>query len=120
MEGREAGVAARDQEMMQLAVAADDLDMGLSKLWGLRAGRDLNWRTILNHAQGMIRQLFAEKRVDLLTAHQCSAILEIVDRHLGPATKTVEDLNEVMRLIEDAGFDPYAAISGDPINGLGE
>jgi hypothetical protein len=109
--------AARSGDIMELAVAADNLDLALGKLWGLRAARDVNWKTILNHAQGMLRELFAAKQVEQLTAEQCGAILELVDRYLGPSTKTVVDLNEAVRLIEDAGFDPYAAISGDPADG---
>lgn len=99
---------------MGLVIAADNLEVALDKLWGLRAVRDLDWRTILNHAQGMLRQAFAEKRVEQLTPEQCRSIQTIIDRYLGPATKSVDDLNEVVRIIEDSGFDPYYAISGDP------
>jgi hypothetical protein len=109
--------AAQRDDVMDLAVAADNLDLALGKLWGLRAARDVNWKTILNHAQGMLRELFTVRQVERLTAEQCRAILELVDRYLGPATKTIDDLNEAVRLIEDAGFDPYAAISGDPAGG---
>lgn len=107
--------AAESQDAMGLARAADDLDLALTKLWEGRAARDLDWRTILNHAQGLLRQLFAAKQVEQLTPEQCRCLGAIVDRHLGPATKTTEDLNETIRLIEDAGFDPYAAIAGDPL-----
>lgn len=110
----EAMVQAAGQDPMGLAIAADNLELTLGGLWELRAARDIDWRTILNHVQGMVRQAFADKKVEQLTTEQCGCILEIVDRHLGPATKTTDDLNEVVRLIEDAGFDPYAAISGDP------
>jgi hypothetical protein len=99
---------------MALTVAADNLDLALGKLWSLRSSRDVNWTTILNHAQGMMKELFAAKQVEQLTPEQCDAILGLVDRHLGPSTKTLGDLNEAIRLIEDAGFDPYGAISGDP------
>ncbi len=108
--------AAQSQDGMGLVVAADNLDLALGKLWELRATRDIDWQTILNHTQGMLKQLFAAKKVEQLAPEQCRCILEIVDRYLGPATKAVDDLNEVIRLIEDAGFDPYAAISGDPIS----
>jgi hypothetical protein len=94
--------------------AADDLEQALGKLWVLRAGRDEVWKMILNHAQGMLRQLFKEKLVELLTPAQGAVIGNIVEYYLGPATKTREDLNEVVRLIADAGCDPYYAISGDP------
>jgi hypothetical protein len=62
----------------------------------------------------MLRLAFDQKRVECLTSEQCRSIREIVDRYLGPATRSRDDLVEVVRLIEDAGFDPYAAISGDP------
>jgi hypothetical protein len=109
--------SAQGGDKMALGVAVDNLDIALGKLWGLRASRDVNWKTVLNHAQGMLKALFSAKRVEQLTPEQCEAILELVDRHLGPSTKTLDDLNEAVRLIEDAGFDPYGAISGDPVGG---
>ena len=112
-------LAAIGQDQMQLANAADELDIAFAELWKFRSARDINWQTILNHAQGMVRQSFAEKRIEQLTPEQCAAIRAIVDRHLGTGTKSVDDLTEVVGLIEKAGFDPYAAISGDPLNGEG-
>lgn len=108
--------AAIGQDVMQLANAADELDIALAELWKLRSTRDINWQTILNHAQGMVRQAFAEKRIEQLTPEQCAAIRAMVDRHLGTSTKSVDDLNEAVELIEQAEFDPYAAISGDPLD----
>jgi hypothetical protein len=98
---------------MSLCIATDNLDIALGRLWELRKARDINWQTILNHTQGLLKQAFKAKRVEELNEEQCRRILEIVDRYLGPATKGTDDLNEVVRLIEDAGFDPYGAISGD-------
>ena len=106
--------AAESEDRMELTIAGDNLDMALAKLWDLRDQRDANWQTILNHAQAMLKQLFAEKRVEQLTADQCRAIRELVENYLGTSTKTAGDLNEAIRLIEDAGCDPYWAISGDP------
>lgn len=110
--------AAQHQDQMAMTVAADDLEMALSRLWDLRATRDIDWKTILNHTQGMLKQLFAAKRVESLTEDQCESIVEIVAKYLGPATKTIEDLNAVLRLIEDIGFDPYGAISGEHLPDL--
>lgn len=108
--------AAEAQDMMEVGIAADELDQSLGELWNLREGRDIDWQTILNHMQGMMRTFFLEKRAETLTAEQCKRIVELVKDYLGPATKTIDDLNEVLRLIDDAGFDPYAAISGDPVS----
>lgn len=108
--------AAADQDLPGLGIAADDLDQALAKLWELRSFRDLDWQTILNHVQGMMRQFFARKQVEVLTKEQCQKIWTIIEENLGPATKTVDDLNEVLRLIEDAGFDPFEAISGDVLD----
>jgi len=105
--------AAEAGEPMELAIATDDLDCALGKLWELRTSRDINWQTLLNHAQGVIRQAFAGKCVENLKPDQCQSILAIVEGYLGPATRSPDDIVEVLRLIEDAGFDPYAAISGD-------
>ena len=109
--------AAEVADPMALTIAADDCDLTLAKLWELRDLRNVDWQTILNHAQGMLKQLFAEKRTEQLTAPQCRSIQALVDNHLGPSTKTTADLNEAIRLIGDAGCDPYWAISGDPANG---
>ena len=108
------------ENIITLANAADELDIALAELWKLRSTRDINWQTILNHAQGMVRIAFAEKRIEQLTPEQCSTIRAIVDHHLGTATKTVDDLNEVVERIEKAGFDPYGAISGDPLDEQGQ
>jgi hypothetical protein len=107
--------AAQRADPMSLGIAADDLEQALARLWDLRLGRDIDWQTILNHAQGMMRLFFQEKRAECLTADQCRSIARLVNENLGPATKTIDDLNEVLRLIDDAGFDPYAAISADPL-----
>lgn len=107
---------AEAKDLMEVGIAADKLDQSLAELWNLHAERDIDWQTILNHLQGMMRTFFLEKRVETLTVEQCKKILELVKDYLGPATKTIDDLNEVLRLIDDAGFDPYAAISADPIS----
>jgi hypothetical protein len=108
-------LAAEVKDLMAVGMAADKLDQSLGELWNLHAERDIDWQTILNHMQGMMRTFFLEKRSETLTADQCKRIVEMVKDYLGPATKTIDDLNEVLRLIDDAGFDPYAAISGEPV-----
>ena len=112
--------AAESGDLMGVGIAADNLDQSLAKLWDLRDGRDIDWQTILNHMQGMMRVFFEEKRAETLTVDQCKSIVNLVKDYLGPATKTVDDLNEVLRMIDDAGFDPYAAISGDPVDAAKE
>jgi hypothetical protein len=105
--------AVGEDDAQSRFVTADDLERALGKMWGLRAGRDDVWKMILNHAQAMLRQLFKEKLVEALTPDQASAIGTIVEQYLGTATRTRDDLTEVIRLIDDAGCDPYYAISGD-------
>ena len=63
----------------------------------------------------MLKQAFAEKRVEELNAAQCEGVHKMVEQYLGTSTKTVDDLNAVIHLIEEAGFDPFAAISADPV-----
>jgi len=105
--------AAERNDCMGLAIAADNLELALAKLWDVREGRDIDWKTILNHMQGMMRVFFLERRAESLSAEQCRKIETLTRHYLGPATKSTDDLNEAIRLIEDSGFDPYAAISGD-------
>jgi hypothetical protein len=106
--------AAETSDLMGVGLAADRLDQSLGELWKVHEARDLDWQTILNHMQGMMRTFFQERRAESLTVEQCKRIVALVNDYLGPATKTIDDLSEVVRLIEDAGFDPYAAISGTP------
>jgi hypothetical protein len=101
-------------DRVALAVATDDLGLALEKLWDLRSERDENWQAILNHAQGAVKELFHEKRVESLSPDECQAAKHLVERCLGPATKTEDDLLEATRLIEDMGCDPFWAISGNP------
>ncbi len=108
--------AAQQDDPMARFGAADDLEQSLTELWNLRDHRDINWQAILNHLQGAMRQFFASHAVEFLQVEQCRRIAEVVERYLGPATKTSDDLAEVVRLIEEAGADPYHAISGDPAN----
>jgi hypothetical protein len=58
--------AAASKDLAGLGIAADDLDQALAKLWELRSFRDLDWKTILNHVQGMMRRFFAQRRVETL------------------------------------------------------
>jgi hypothetical protein len=106
--------ASRTNDPMARFVSLTDLEQALERMWRHHEERDVNWQCILNHAQGMLRQLFDEKRAELLEVSQCEAIRALVERQLGPATKSQDDLNEALRLIEDAGCDPYHALSGDP------
>jgi hypothetical protein len=105
--------SAEAQDGFALANSADRFDLALGKLWELRHDQDINWGTIVNHAQGMMKQFFLEKRVENLTGENCHAIMELAKSFLSPASKTTDDLTEVVRLIEDAGADPYGMISGD-------
>src|ERR1700722_1179938 len=118
MEAQQAAEAmlqgAEANDRMAVGNAASRLDRSLGEFWNLREGRDIDWQTILNHIQGMMRICIIEKRAETLTADQCRRIVEMVKDYLEPATKTIDDLNEVLRLIDDAGFDPYAAISARP------
>src|SRR5262245_9422911 len=46
--------SAEEGDAAGLVIAADNVGTALARLWELRAARDIDWRTILNHAQGMI------------------------------------------------------------------
>ena len=61
----EGGAQRGDQRGMMLA--AERLNGALDGLWALRETRDVNWQTILNHAQGMMAEVAAEDRLGALT-----------------------------------------------------
>lgn len=105
--------AAATTDRKSLKTAADQLDESLAQLWDLRAAHDIDWRTILNHVQGLLRVFFLENRVERLTTKQSQILQTLVQDYLSPAAKTVDDLKKALRLIEEAEFDPFAGISGD-------
>ena len=103
--------AARSADSIGLFNAARDLDCLLDDMWQLREARELDWRGVLNFLQGVLKQLRKERKLEVLQPAQCDAIQRIVADHLGPATKDKEDVKHCLRLLEEAGLDPWESDS---------
>jgi len=102
-------VAAKATDFMELGVAGRDLHDILDDMWRLRDGREVEWVTILNFLQGVLKS----PEVDALTAEQCEGILAIITQYLSPATVDKDDVRACLKIFRKVGFDPWAPISGD-------
>ena len=49
---------------------------------------------------------------ELFTPDECRAIEAVICRHLGTWTNDKESVRETLRLLNEAGLDPWAPISG--------
>ena len=70
---------------------------------------------MLNFLQGVLRYAWKiSGGFETLSVDQCTAIGEVIEHHLGPSTMDKENIRSSLKLLETAGLDPWAAISGDP------
>jgi hypothetical protein len=94
--------------MFGAAVELKDL---LARLWELKAHRDDNWVGILDKTQTALDALAAaDGGIESATPDQCWKFLQLVETHLSPATKTVDDLKAAVRLLSEMGVSPYAGL----------
>jgi hypothetical protein len=109
-------LAAESDDFLERSNAAFDLLHALGDLWQLREGREEDWRGVLNFLQGALYAWSKEqeKGFERLSVEQCRTIHRIIADHLGPATVDGEDVRTCLEYLTASGFDPWAAISGDP------
>ena len=104
--------AADNGDPVDLTSLATDLDYVLDDMWLLREARNLDWRTILDFAQGVMKHAFKEKRFGEFTIEQCRALHRVIGEFLGPNTVDKDDVRESMKTLRRAGFDIWSTISG--------
>jgi hypothetical protein len=95
-------------DLMGLSIAGFDLKYVLQDLWELRDEREDEWGDLLNLLQGALAQEIFER----FSTEQCYIILTIIADHLGAGAVDVDDLEDSIRLLRKAGFDPWKGISG--------
>lgn len=93
-----------------MALAVRTIDENVEGLWKCKKAREIDWQAILNHFRLVLKQALQEERAERMTQEECQAMLELVGM-VGLPTRTSDDLNEAVRLIRDAGFDPYHGAS---------
>lgn len=81
----------------------------LERMWGARATRDDNWIGIVDQARSALESL-AETDIELVTEGQTWKLLQIVETHLSPATKSEDDLLKATELVAEMGLPPYPGL----------
>lgn len=102
--------SAKGGDVEGVALAVREIAANVDSLWRCRKAREMDWQAILNHIRLMFRQAVIGERAEKMSSDECRAVRELVGM-IGLAMRTADDLNEAIRLVRDAGFDPYSAIS---------
>jgi hypothetical protein len=100
---------AKAGDLMELSNAGFRLGEILRELWELREEREDDWGDLLNILQGAL----AQEEFERFSVDQCRAIRSIIVDHLGSGAVDVDDLERSIRLLREAGFDPWKGISGE-------
>jgi hypothetical protein len=101
---------AKDKDPIGLSVAGFDLVRKLGELWSLRANRDCNWRDLVN----LLQLTLAQEDFEIYTPDKCAGLLRVLSDHLRCGTIETDDVGTSIRILEESGFDPWKAISGEP------
>ncbi len=108
-------LASESEDPIELSNSASDLDQVLVRMWNLREFRETDWRSVLNFLQGVMRCVWKiSGGFETLSVRHCAAIAEVIKHNLGPSTMDKENVRNALGILESAGLDPRAAISGDP------
>src|SRR6266540_3623904 len=107
--------ASTGHDSFALYGASEALNEALRQMWRFKSVKhdDLDWQAILTAALGIIPQAKKEERIETLPQERCRSIHDLVTRCLSLSTKGADEAVEAVRLIEEAGFSPFYAISGD-------
>ena len=96
------------EDLMGLSNAGFALVQVLDELWAHRNKREADWGDLLNLLQGAL----AKDDFERYTAQQCTAIKEIISKHLAADEVTLHDIENSIQLLREAGLDPWKGISG--------
>ncbi len=106
---REMEFSARVGDLMELSNAGFGLAAALGELWGLRGEREDDWGDLLNLLQGAL----AKEEFEKFSVQQCAAIRMIIADHLDAGRVDMDDIERSLRLLSEAGLDPWKGISGN-------
>jgi hypothetical protein len=95
------------EEMFGASVELSGL---FERLWDLKVHRDDNWVGILDQAQSALKNLAASGEIENIDSDKCYKLFELVEIHLSPATKTIDDLKKAVQIISEMGISPYAGL----------
>jgi len=101
-------IYAKNEDQMELSLAGFKLREVLDDLWKLRFEREDDWGDLLNILQGALTQ----EEFEIFSSEQCYAIHTVIADHLGSGAVGIDDIEETVKLLRKAGFDPWKGISG--------
>ncbi len=108
-------LAAESGDPIELSNSASDLDNVLRQMWYPGDFRETDWRSVLNFLQGVLKHTWKMSGgFETLSVRQCKAIEETIVHNLGPSTMDKENVTSTLKVLDGAGLDAWAAISGDP------
>jgi hypothetical protein len=99
---------AKAGELMELSNAGFRLKDALQQLWQLRNEREDDWGDLLT----MLQAALAQEEFERFTPRQCYAVRCVIADHLGSGIVDIDDIERSIRLLREAGFDPWKGISG--------
>src|SRR6266498_122695 len=105
---REMESSARVSDLMELSNAGFALTAALDELWDLRDEREDDWGDLLNILQGAL----AKEEFGKFSIQRCAAIRMIIADHLDAGCVDMDDIERSLRLLREAGLDPWKGISG--------
>lgn len=94
-------------DLVELSNAGFALRFALEDLWDLRKEREEDWGDLLNLLQGAL----AQEEFERFKAHQCQTIRTIIVDHLSSGVTDIDDIERSIKLLREAGFDPWKGIS---------
>ncbi|MCI0489662.1 MAG: hypothetical protein L0229_23995 [Blastocatellia bacterium] len=99
---------AQAGDLIELSQAGFRLKDALSDLWDLRKECEDDWGDLLNILQAVLSQ----EEFERFSVDQCYAIRSVIADHLGAVAVDIDDIEDSIRLLRKAGFDPWKGISG--------
>jgi hypothetical protein len=108
-------LASESGDPIELSNSASDLDHIFREMWDRRQYREIEWHSVLNFLQAVLRYAWnISGGFERLSVDECRAIADVVRHNLGPSTMDKENIRNTLKVLQAAGLDPWAAISGDP------
>lgn len=95
-------------DLIELSNAGFALVAVLDDLWKLRGEREADWGDLLNLLQGAL----AKEEFERFSIQQCTAIKDLISKHLAADEVTLDDLENSIKLLRETGLDPWRGISG--------
>jgi len=103
--------AAAKGQSIDLANSGFHLTDTLNDLWKCRDVREDDWGDLLN----VLQTALAEEVFEKFSENQCSAIYKVITDHLSMGSVDADDLAVAVRILREAGFDPWKTISGKEV-----